>query len=234
MAKVVKGGRRFSFTALVVVGDEVDQVGIGYGKASEVPVAISKAVDDAKKNLFRVPKHGTTIPHEILGGFGAGRVMLSRRAGNRRDRRRRRARRAGARRHPRHPGEVARHVEPDQPLPATETACSNLRRPEDVAKLRGKRSSTSCRARRRRAEEPRAGASRRRGRSRSPRSRAGERLTQVKVTQVRSQIGQTRHRGTLRALARPDRQTASTRRRRSSPGAHQVGYLVKVEKVDES
>ena len=76
VAKVVKGGRRFSFTALVVVGDETDQVGVGYGKAREVPLAISKAVDDAKKNLFTVPKHGTTITHEILGQFGAARVFL--------------------------------------------------------------------------------------------------------------------------------------------------------------
>jgi small subunit ribosomal protein S5 len=76
VAKVVKGGRRFSFTALVVIGDEVDQVGLGYGKAREVPLAISKAVDDAKKNLFTVPKHGTTITHGIIGRFGAARVML--------------------------------------------------------------------------------------------------------------------------------------------------------------
>ena len=76
VAKVVKGGRRFSFTALVVIGDEVDQVGLGYGKAREVPLAISKAVDDAKKNLFTVPKHGTTITHGIIGKFGAARVML--------------------------------------------------------------------------------------------------------------------------------------------------------------
>ena len=76
VAKVVKGGRRFSFTALVVIGDEVDRVGVGYGKAREVPLAISKAVDDAKKNLFTVPKHGTTITHEILGTFGAARVFI--------------------------------------------------------------------------------------------------------------------------------------------------------------
>jgi len=76
VAKVVKGGRRFSFTALVVIGDEVDRVGVGYGKAREVPLAISKAVDDAKKNIFTVPKHGATITHEITGRFDAARVVL--------------------------------------------------------------------------------------------------------------------------------------------------------------
>ncbi len=76
VAKVVKGGRRFSFTALVVIGDEVDRVGVGYGKAREVPLAISKAVDDARKNLFQVPKHGQTITHEVLGSYDAARVLM--------------------------------------------------------------------------------------------------------------------------------------------------------------
>jgi small subunit ribosomal protein S5 len=76
VAKVVKGGRRFSFTALVVIGDEVDRVGVGYGKAREVPLAISKAVDDAKKNIFQVPKHGQTITHAVLGRADAARVLL--------------------------------------------------------------------------------------------------------------------------------------------------------------
>jgi len=76
VAKVVKGGRRFSFTALVVVGDEDRIVGVGYGKANEVPLAIQKAVERAKKSLFEVPKHGTTITHHVNGRYGSGHVLL--------------------------------------------------------------------------------------------------------------------------------------------------------------
>lgn len=76
VAKVVKGGRRFSFTALVAVGDENDVVGIGYGKAREVPLAIQKAVENARKDLIRIPKYGQTLPHRTIGRFGAGHVVL--------------------------------------------------------------------------------------------------------------------------------------------------------------
>ena len=139
VAKVVKGGRRFSFTALVVIGDEVDRVGVGYGKAREVPLAISKAVDDAKKNLFTVPKHGQTITHEVLGRFGAAKVLLR----------------------PASPGTgviagggvravlelggirdvLAKSLGTTNPinmLKAAEVALRDLRRPEEVARSRGK------------------------------------------------------------------------------------------------
>jgi small subunit ribosomal protein S5 len=76
VAKVVKGGRRFSLSALVVVGDGNRYVGIGLGKGSEVPIAIEKAIQKAKKSLFEVPITGSTIPHQVIGHFGAGRVLL--------------------------------------------------------------------------------------------------------------------------------------------------------------
>ncbi len=140
VAKVVKGGRRFSFTALVVVGDEVDRVGVGYGKAREVPLAITKAVEDAKKNMFTIPKHGSTITHEVLGRFDAARVMLrpaSEGTGVIAGGGVRAVLELGGVRNV-----LAKSLGTTNPInmaKATVAALQELRRPEDVAKIRGKR-----------------------------------------------------------------------------------------------
>jgi small subunit ribosomal protein S5 len=132
VAKVVKGGRRFSFTALVVVGDGNGRVGLGYGKAKEVPLAIQKGTEEARKNLFEVPLAGSTVTHPVIGQTGAGKVLLK----------------------PASPGGAARAILEEAGIHdvlckslgssnhinvarATIAALRALKRPDEVARLRG-------------------------------------------------------------------------------------------------
>ena len=245
VAKVVKGGRRFSFTALVVIGDEVDRVGVGYGKAREVPLAISKAVDDAKKNLFTVPKHGQTITHEVLGRFGAARVLLR----------------------PASPGTgviagggvravlelggirdvLAKSLGTTNPinmLKAAESALRDLRRPEEVAASRGKsvrdvlplpkKVARGCRDRGGRGPGAQLPSPWPRRSPRSPRRTRRPQMPKLKLTQTGSSIGQSpRHRGTLRALGLG--RIGKTREHDMTPVLagmlRKVRHLVKVEEI---
>ena len=224
-----------------MIGDEVDRVGVGYGKAREVPLAISKAVDDAKKNLFQVPKHGQTITHEVLGRSDAARVLL-------------RPASEGT-------GVIAGggvravlelagirdilakslgNPNPINLLKATVNGLKSLRRPEEVGRIRGKRVEdilfppsrrTSPRsARRDGGSGCRAGAEEPAGRRRQRRKRTT--VAKLRITQTRSQIGETqRHRGTLRALGLG--RIGKSTEREDSPETlgmlRKVRHLVKVE-----
>ena len=138
VAKVVKGGRRFSFTALVVVGDGNGMVGVGYGKAKEVPAAIAKGVEEAKKHFFRVPRIAGTIPHTVQGEAAAGVVLLKPASpGYRRHRRWPGARRARVRRHHDVLSRSLGSSNPINVVHATVAALKALSRPEEIAAKRG-------------------------------------------------------------------------------------------------
>ena len=224
VAKVVKGGRRFSFTALVVVGDEVDRVGVGYGKAREVPLAITKAVEDAKKNLFTIPKHGSTITHEVLGRFDAARVLLrpaSEGTGVIAGGGVRAVLELGGVRNV-----LAKSLGTTNPInmaKATVAALQDLRRPEDVAKIRGKRISEvlplPAMPAGRGGGSARGGRARRRGRRGAAGGRSRRRLPQSRRGGARRGTGRRGRRAGRRARA-----CCGGSRRAGSRGEAQAAY----------
>ena len=221
VAKVVKGGRRFSFTALVVVGDGDGTVGVGYGKAKEVPAAIAKGVEEAKKNFFKVPRIARTIPHPVQGEKAAGVVLLK--PGQPRYRRHRRwpgARRARVRRHPRRAVQVARLGQPDQHRARDRGRAEGARpvprrsRPAAACRSRTSRRPACC--------------------ARAP-VRGPDAMAELKITQTKSGIGYKQNqRETLRTLGLKRMHDVVVKEDRPEIRGmiHTVPHLVTVEEVD--